>query len=154
MNNRFLTETSAVRTMTFASPRGDTTFKIGVGLVSLLAVAELLSGGYYFIGRGRTRSVAEAPPASTIAPAPITKATAAPVAPTVAPTAAPIAPPATTEVPTASTAAISADERLLKEATELNSRGDTANALARLQQAADRNPKNGQVFAEMAKIYE
>src|SRR6266704_400022 len=33
-------------------------------------------------------------------------------------------------------------------------RGDTANALARLQDASQRDPKNPQVLAEMAAIYE
>lgn len=155
MNNRFLTETSAMRTMTFASPRGDMTFKVGVGLVALLAVAELFWGGYYYMGRGRSRRTAEAaPPAASLTQEPVVKATAPPVAPTAAPIAPTAAPPAATEAPATSTAAVSADQRLLAEATDLNARGDTANALARLQQAADRNPKNAQVFAEMAKIYE
>ena len=43
---------------------------------------------------------------------------------------------------------------LLKEANVLRERGDTANALARLQDASQRDPKNPQVLAEMAAIYE
>src|SRR5947208_3650746 len=53
-----------------------------------------------------------------------------------------------------SSAAFSASERLLKEANVLRERGDTANALARLQDASQRDPKNPQVLAEMAAIYE
>jgi hypothetical protein len=45
-------------------------------------------------------------------------------------------------------------ERLLKEATLLRERGDTTNALARLQDASQRDPKNANVLAEMAMIYE
>jgi tetratricopeptide (TPR) repeat protein len=45
-------------------------------------------------------------------------------------------------------------EKLLKEATELRDKGDTTNALARLQDAAQRDPKNANVLAEMAMIYE
>src|SRR4029077_7262670 len=74
-------------------------------------------------------------------------------APSVAPTTAPAvaaAPPATAP----STSAVSAEQPLLKEATELTNRGDTVNALNRLQQAAEKDPKNAQVLAEMAKIYE
>jgi hypothetical protein len=41
----------------------------------------------------------------------------------------------------------------LKEATELRERGDTTNALARLQEASEKDPKNAQVLAEMATIY-
>ena len=42
----------------------------------------------------------------------------------------------------------------MKEATLLRERGDTPNALARLQDAAERDPKNANVLAEMAMIYE
>src|SRR5205814_1933579 len=60
--------------------------------------------------------------------------------------------PAQPEVP--SSAALSASDRLLKESNVLRERGDTANALARLQEASQRDPKNPQVLAEMATIYE
>ena len=43
---------------------------------------------------------------------------------------------------------------MLKEATDLKSKGDTTNALARLQDAAQRDPKNARVLAEMAMVYE
>ena len=43
---------------------------------------------------------------------------------------------------------------MLKEATLLRERGDTTNALARLQDASQRDPKNANVLAEMAMIYE
>jgi hypothetical protein len=36
----------------------------------------------------------------------------------------------------------------------LRERGDTTNALARLQEASEKDPKNAQVLAEMATIYE
>ena len=39
---------------------------------------------------------------------------------------------------------------LLKEATELRDRGDTTNALARLHEALERDPKNSGVLEEMA----
>ncbi|HSH38848.1 MAG TPA: hypothetical protein VK993_08685, partial [Chthoniobacterales bacterium] len=45
-------------------------------------------------------------------------------------------------------------EQLLRDATLLRERGDTTNALARLQDAAQRDPKNANVLAEMAIIYE
>jgi tetratricopeptide (TPR) repeat protein len=50
--------------------------------------------------------------------------------------------------------ALSVAEKLLKEATELRDKGDTTNALARLQDASQRDPKNANVLAEMAMIYE
>src|SRR5260370_4771140 len=45
-------------------------------------------------------------------------------------------------------------DRLLTEATELRDRGDTTNALARLHEALERDPKNPTVLEEMAKTYE
>lgn len=49
---------------------------------------------------------------------------------------------------------LSVAENLLKEATLLRERGDTTNALARLQDASQRDPANADVLAEMAMIYE
>ena len=68
-----------------------------------------------------------------------------PPAPSVAPATAQSSP---------SSAALSVAEHLLKEATLLRERGDTNNALARLQDASQRDPKNANVLAEMAMIYE
>jgi tetratricopeptide (TPR) repeat protein len=70
---------------------------------------------------------------------------AASAAPTTAPTL-----PTSGASPTAEKLA----ENLLKEATLLREKGDTTNALARLQDASQRDPKNASVLAEMAMIYE
>jgi serine/threonine protein kinase len=53
-----------------------------------------------------------------------------------------------------SAAALSVAERLRKEATELRDKGDTTKALARLQDASVQDPKNPNVLAEMAMVYE
>ena len=46
-------------------------------------------------------------------------------------------------------------DRLTKEASTLQRKGDTTTALAkRLQEATQRDPKNAEAFAEMATIYE
>ncbi len=45
-------------------------------------------------------------------------------------------------------------DHLLQEATQLREQGDTNNALARLQDASQREPKNANILAEMAMIYE
>jgi len=85
-------------------------------------------------------------PRAAVTPAPaIARATPAPQA-AVQPSAA--------AVVTPSTAALSVADRLLKEASALRERGDTTNALARLQEASEKDPKNPQVLAEMATIYE
>ncbi len=137
-SNRFLTETAAMQTPTFSSPRGDASFKMGLGLVVLFAALEVLFATYHYVGLSRA---ARAATAATQPPV-VAKATPGPVA-TLAP------PPAATAAP-----ALSIDDRLVKEAIELNDHGDTATALNRLQQAAEKNPKNAQVFGEMAQIYE
>ncbi len=128
-----------------------------------------------------TPAAAVATPATATAPAPTVAPTVAAVTSTVpptysstppaylarpratvAPTLAPPPPPSTTAAPVAqatavpatSTSALSAADRLLKEATALRERGDTTTALARLQEATQRDPKNANVLAETATIYE
>jgi tetratricopeptide (TPR) repeat protein len=133
-----------------SSPRADRSFNIGLWFVILFAVAEILGAGYHYLGRMRPVHVATAPAATrTVAPTkPAVKLTVAspaplpPVAPAISPAISP------------STAALSAAERLFKEATALRQRGDTTTALARLQEASEKDPKNAQILAEMATIYE
>ena len=146
MDNRFLTETAAMRTLTFSSPRGDSSFKIGLTLVTLFAAAEVLFASFYYVGRVRGRHTAAAGSAATqpaeVAPVATTAPLAVVPAPTMAPTAAPAAP------------GPAADDLLVKEAIDLSNQGDSATALNRLQQATEKNPKSAQAYAEMAKIYE
>lgn len=127
------------------TPPPDKVFRIALLLVLAFGAAEIAGLGVFYINRWRTEYVAAhpkvAPPAPTPAPA------APPVAENVAPA------PASVQ-PTPSTAALSIAERLLKEATQLRDKGDTTSALARLQEAAQRDPKNANVLAEMAMIYE
>src|SRR5205085_1220409 len=86
------------------------------------------------------------PPSAIVAPT---------AAPTMAPAAGPSIAPTVAAAPASpSTSTLSVADRLLKEATSLRERGDTTNALARLQQATEKDPKNAQVLAEMAAIYE
>ena len=129
-----------MRTLSLSSSaQGDRSFRIGLGVVVLFAAAEIFSAGYYYISRVRTARTAPQPSVAAKAPTP---------AATVAPTAPPVA------KASPSTPALSVADRLLKEATALRERGDTTNALARLQEAAEKDPKNAQVLAEMATIYE
>ncbi len=138
-----------MRSLTFPSvPRSDKTFSIGLGAIVAFAVAEIVCAGFYYIGRTQGAHAAAGPatlPVAAPSAPPIALAIATPPAQT-APTPGATLPP--------STAALSAADRLLKEATELRERGDTTNALARLQEAAEKEPKNAQVLAEMATIYE
>ena len=146
----FLTETASLRTLTFPSSQVDWSFRVGLGLVALFAAAEIFAVGYYYTSRIRAARAASSPPVAVAVPQTQPKAL-----PTAA-VAAPKAPPAATvaAAATPSTSTLSAADRLLQEATELRKRGDTTTALARLQEAAQRDPKNAPVLAEMASIYE
>jgi hypothetical protein len=58
-------------------------------------------------------------------------------------------------VAAASPASVLAEpDRLLKDAVALREKGDTTNALAKLTEASQRDPKNASVLAEMATTYE
>ena len=137
-----------MRTMPFSSSsQGDRSFRIGLILVVFFAAAEIFSVGYYYIGRVRIARSGAQPSVAIKAPTPAAPvATAPPAAPAVSAAPVAAAPP--------STSALSVADRLLKEATALRERGDTANALARLQEAAQKDAKNVHVLAEMAAIYE
>ncbi len=136
-----------MRATAFNSPaRPDKTFSISIAVVAILGAAELLAIALHFGAQSLTaRRAARAAVVAT-----------QPVAPPItAPSAAPIAPPGqVSSQSTPSNAALSVAEHLLKEATLLRERGDTTNALARLQDASQRDPKNANVLAEMAMIYE
>ena len=121
-----------------SSSPSDRTYSIAVGVILVFAALEILAIAIHF--------GAEYHPQRATLPSLKTPGAPASAKPGTTPL------PAQPEVP--SSAALSASDRLLKEANVLRERGDTANALARLQEASQRDPKNPQVLAEMAKIYE
>lgn len=128
------------------TPPPDKVFRIALLVVLAFGAAEIAGLGVFYLNRWRTEYIAAhpkvtAPPAATPAPS------APPVAQNITPA------PADVQA-TPSTAALSIAERLLKEATQLRDKGDTTSALARLQEASQRDPKNANVLAEMAMIYE
>jgi tetratricopeptide (TPR) repeat protein len=140
------------------TPPPDRMFRIAVWLVVLFAAAEMAGLGVFYAKKWRAEYVAAHPkPVAPVAtPAPPTAPTVAEkITPAPASTAATTTTTTTTAAQTTpSAAALSVAEKLLKEATELRDKGDTTNALARLQDAAQRDPKNANVLAEMAMIYE
>src|SRR5437773_4343089 len=122
-----------------SSSPSDRTYSVAVGTILVFAALEILAiaihfGAEYRAERATLRSMKTAP------------AAAASVKPG--------ATPAPVQAGAPSSAALNASDRLLKEANVLRERGDTANALARLQDASQRDPKNAQVLAEMAALYE
>src|SRR5262245_49665035 len=125
--------------------RTDKSFQIGLSVVIVFAVAEVFVAGFHYVSQTRPTSVAF--PAPRLVPAPL---------PSVAPSAPPVALAVASPTPalTPATSTISVADRLLKQANAAKESGDTVSALARLQDAATRDPKNAEVLAEMAMIYE
>jgi hypothetical protein len=124
-----------------SSGRTDRSFQIGLTLVIFFAVAEIFVAGFHYVSRMRPASVAMA---TRTVPAPLPA-----VAPSAPPMALPIAQPSAALTPPTSIA--SEADRLSKQA---QSEKDTASALARLQAASERDPKNPELLAEIASIYE
>ncbi len=127
------------------TPPPDKIFRIALLAVVIFGAAQLSTVLVYYVGKRRAEYLAAHPVVTAPAATPV--ATAPPAAPKTTP-----APASVQSTPSA--AVLSTAERLLKEATELRDKGDTTNALARLQDAAQRDPKNANVLAEMAMIYE
>src|SRR5882724_2306006 len=133
-----------MRSLLSRTIQADTTFSVGLGLIVILAVAEIFATTFYYAGRARAaRASAQAVAATLVRPpAPAASATSAPAriaqSPgTVAPTPAP-----------------SLVDRLVREGVELRERGDMTNALDRLNEASENDPNNATVLEEMAKTYE
>ena len=136
-----------MRTLLSRATQVDPSFNVGLGLVVLLAVAQIFAvSSYYFSRVQPVRTTAQA----------VATTVARPVAPPVS-TPAP-AVPATQTAPSPEAAAQtpppSLVDQLLREGIELRDRGDTTNALARFEEALDSEPSNVAVLEEMAKTYE
>ena len=132
-----------MRSLLSRTIQADTTFSVGLGLIVILAVAEIFAATFYYIGRARAaRASAQAVAAALVRPAaPAASATSAPAQPAQSPAAvAPTPPP-------------SLVDRLVREGVELRERGDMTNALARLNEASENDPNNATVLEEMAKTY-
>ena len=136
-----------MRTLLSRAIRVDPSFHIGLGLIVILAGAEVFFATSYYVGRARaTRASAQAVTGT------IARATAPSVpSQTAAPALAQAAVSPAAAVPAASPSLV---DQLLREGIELRNRGDTTNALARLQEALDSEPTNTAVLEEMAKTYE
>lgn len=119
----------------------DRIIPIGFGIVICFAAVQLAAVGLHYGLKARTAYVASHPTVTAV--------------PTPAPRVA--ASPAVSGIPGAEATTgnpASPADALLREATALHERGDTTNALAKLQEALQRDPKNANVLAEMARIYE
>jgi tetratricopeptide (TPR) repeat protein len=136
-----------MRTLLSRATQVDPSFNVGLGLVVILAVAEIFAVTSYYVGRIQP---------GRMPPQAVTTTIARPAAPPVSSPA--IAPPATKTAPSpealAQTPPPSLVDQLVREGTELRDRGDTTNALARFQEALDSEPSNVNVLEEIAKTYD
>jgi hypothetical protein len=132
-----------MRTLLSRAIQIDPSFHVALGVLVILAVAEVFFATSYYVGRARANRISAQAVTATIARAPAVSASAPPAAqPSVPPPAAVTSP------------APSIVDQLLREGKEFRERGDTTNALARFQEALDSEPDNTGVLQEMAQIYE
>lgn len=135
-----------MRTLLSRAIQIDPSFHVALGLIIILGVAEIFFATSYYVGRARANRVsAQAIAATTARPPASSSISASP-----APAAQPSVPPAAA----VTSPAPSIVEQLLREGKEFRERGDTTNALARLQEALDSEPENTGVLEEMAQTYE
>jgi tetratricopeptide (TPR) repeat protein len=136
-----------MRTLLSRATQVDPSFNVGVGLVALIAAAEIFAVTSYYVGRIRPAAA----PAQAVATS-VTRPAAPPVStPATAPAATKIAP---SPEAVARTPPPSLVDQMLREGTELRDRGDTTNALARFEEALESEPSNVNVLEEIAKTYD
>jgi len=132
-----------MRTLLSRAIQIDPSFHAALGVLVILAIAEVFFATSYYVGRARANRVSAQAVTATIARAPAASAsTPAAAQPSVPPTAALSTPPP------------SIVDQLLRDGKEFRERGDTTNALARFQEALDSEPDNSGVLQEMAQTYE
>ena len=132
-----------MRTLLSRAIQIDPSFHVALGVLVIFAIAEVFFATSYYVGRARANRVSTQAVTATIAHVPAASASAPPAAqPSVPPAAALSTPPP------------SIVDRLLREGKEFRERGDTTNALARLQEALDSDPDNTGVLQETAQTYE
>ena len=132
-----------MRTLLSRAIQIDPSFHAALGVLVILAIAEVFFATSYYVGRARANRVSAQAVTATIARAPAASAsTPAAARPSVPPAAAVTSP------------ALSIVDQLLRDGKEFRERGDTTNALARFQEALDSEPDNTGVLQEMAQTYE
>jgi len=135
-----------MRTLLSRAIQIDPSFHVALGVLVILAIAEVFFATSYYVGRARANRVSAQAAAATIASAPATSP-ASPSAPAAAQ-------PSVAAAAVLSTPPPSIVNQLLREGKEFRERGDTTNALARFQEALDTEPDNTGVLQETAQTYE
>lgn len=136
-----------MRTLLSRAIQSDPSFHVGLGLIVILGIAEIFFATSYYVGRERANRASAQAAAAAIARPPVSSSVS--TSPPASTAAQPSVPPAAVTSPPSS-----AVDQLLREGKEFRERGDTTNALARLQEASDSEPDNTGVLQEMAQTYE
>jgi tetratricopeptide (TPR) repeat protein len=134
-----------MRTLLSRATQVDPSFNVGLGLVVILALAEIFAVTSYYVGRGRPLRTPAQAVATTIA---------RPAAPPVSTPATPATQTAPSPETVAQAPPPSLVNQLLREGVELRDRGDSTNALARFEEALESEPGNVTVLEEIAKTYD
>src|SRR4029077_5574578 len=134
-----------MRTLLSRAIQIDPSFHVALGVIVILAIAEVFFATSYYVGQARATRVSAQAITATVARAPAASSASASVP---APSAAQPTPAAVNTPPP------SIVYQLLREGKELRERGDTTNALARFQEALDSEPDNTAVLQETAQTYE
>jgi tetratricopeptide (TPR) repeat protein len=133
-----------MRTLLSRAIHIDPSFNVGLGLVVLLAFAEIFAASSYYVGRLRVGRGSGQSVAVSVPQAPPAQQTSAPSE----------AKPMVSPVAAMATRAASLVDQLLREGIELRDRDDTTNAIARFQEALDSEPDNAAALMETAKTYD
>src|SRR6266568_4370426 len=135
-----------MRTLLSRAIQIDPSFHAALGVIVILAIAEVFFATSYYVGRARANRVSAQAVTATIARAPAASSASAPAPAAAQPSVSPAA--------AVTSPAPSIVDQLLREGKEFRERGDTTNALARFQQVLDSEPDNTGVLQEMAQTYE
>src|SRR5215470_880865 len=135
-----------MRTLLSRAIQIDPSFHVALGLIVVVAIAEVFFATSYFVGRARANNVSTQAVTAAITHAPAVASTPATAPASAQPS---VPPPAAATSP-----AQSLVDQLLTEGKGFRERGDTTNAIARFQEALDSEPDNAGVLQEMAQTYE
>src|SRR5947208_9545124 len=128
-----------MRILLSRAAHADKNFSIALGLLLILAAAEILSASFYYISRIRAVQ-------TSAQPAIATRERHVPASPPPA-----LTQPGVSPTPTASPATPSEVDRPIQHAAALRARRQTMGSPPRPQQASARDPKKRSVAAEIAK---
>src|SRR5438552_16262512 len=135
-----------MRTLFSRAIQIDPSFHAALGVIVVLAIAEVFFATSYYVGRARANRVSAQAITATIARAPAASSPSA--------RAPAVAQPSVSPAAAVTSPAPSIVDQLLRDGKEFRERGDTTNALARFQEALDSEPDNTGVLQEMAQTYE